>query len=104
MLPIILFQKLFSFLKNMSRNVWLLAFIHMSCVLGKKICVLEDLDCVTRGGFDIYKNVVRGVKGLLKPIDPLNINEIDRDTHSMKYKLTNITLKGLKSCTVTKLK
>ncbi|CAB3246722.1 unnamed protein product [Arctia plantaginis] len=89
-----------------SKSPWLLLALISTCAAHgcKKICVLDNLECVTRGGFDVYKNVVKGVKGLLKPIDPLYINEIDGVIESVKYKLTNITMKGLKDCTVTKLK
>lgn len=50
----------------------------------------------------MYKNVVNGVKDLIKPLDPLCIEEIVGKMGPTKYKLTNITMCGLKNCEVTK--
>ncbi|CAB3246706.1 unnamed protein product [Arctia plantaginis] len=86
----------------------LLGFIYhtysYSTVPCKKICILNNRKCVTSGGYDVYKTVVNGVKGLNAPLDPLHIEKIEGVLENVKYKLTNITLKGLKGCTVTKLK
>ncbi|CAB3246726.1 unnamed protein product [Arctia plantaginis] len=68
----------------------------------KKICIFDNVTCVTRGGFNMYKNVVHGEKGLIMPLDPLHIEEIDGETASVKFKLTKIKMCGLKNCEVTK--
>ncbi|CAB3246728.1 unnamed protein product [Arctia plantaginis] len=84
----------------------LLGFIYhtYSAEPCKKICILSDPKCVTKGGYVVYKTVVHGVKDLMiEPLDPLHIKSIDGTLENVKYKLTNITLKGLKDCTVTKL-
>lgn len=61
------------------------------------------MNCVTEGGFNVFKNVVNGVEGLIEPLDPLSIDKIEGEMEDVKYKLTNITMRGLKNCTVTKL-
>ncbi|CAB3257473.1 unnamed protein product [Arctia plantaginis] len=71
--------------------------------LSKKVCILDNVNCVTSGGFDVYKAVVNGVQGLIAPLDPLHIEKIEGVLENVKYKLTNITMEGLKNCTVTKL-
>lgn len=61
------------------------------------------MHCVTKGGLNVFKTVVNGVKGLIEPLDPLYIESIEGEMENVKYKLTNITMRGLKHCTVTKL-
>lgn len=58
---------------------------------------------MTKGGFNVFKTVVNGVEGLIEPLDPLHIESIEGEMENVKYKLNNITMRGLKSCTVTKL-
>lgn len=57
------------------------------------------MNCVTRGGLDIFKSVNK-VKGLIEPIDPLHTKKKLRKLKNVKHNLTDITMWGLKHCTV----
>ncbi|CAB3237754.1 unnamed protein product [Arctia plantaginis] len=93
---------------NALNSVLLLFVLITTCTASyytypcKKICIFDNVTCVTRGGFNMYKNVVKGQKGLIMPLDPLHMEEIDGEMASVKFKLTNITMYGLKICAVTK--
>lgn len=76
-------------------------FLNSSFYLGKLSCGLNVTDCLTKGAQNVYKSLVVGVKDLnIEPIDPLHLDKADAEFPGLKYQVTNVTMTGLRDCTV----
>ncbi|CAB3246714.1 unnamed protein product [Arctia plantaginis] len=79
---------------------FLLVFVVLETVHSKLTCSHNVTECMTKAAQNVYNSLVAGVKDLTEPIDPLHLDKIDADLPGFKYQVTNVTMNGLRDCTV----
>ncbi|KAJ8723224.1 hypothetical protein PYW08_003136 [Mythimna loreyi] len=83
-----------------SKRIFAFVLFCVSSILcEKKPCDMDDNKCLTEVANQKYEHFVTGLPGV-EPSDPLRLDIFEMNVPTLKYKITNGTLTGMKNCHV----
>ncbi|CAH0586860.1 unnamed protein product [Chrysodeixis includens] len=86
-----------------STPVFVFAVICFASVKSeRKLCDFNDEKCLADGSNRSFGQFIGGIPGV-PPSDPLSVGTLDGSTPSMKYKIYDANLVGMKNCKVDKV-
>ncbi|KAJ8716753.1 hypothetical protein PYW07_003380 [Mythimna separata] len=86
------------------RSLFIIGVFCISCVLSqKKACDFEDSKCLTEAARRVFVQIISGIPGV-ETSDPLHEDLIEANIPSLKYKIIDGSLSGMKNCQVELVK